>query len=598
MMFIKNAARLACASTRLARMGVTALAIASISACSGSSGNNGGAESEPKAAEGSSALSAAPSVYNGVASSTSTIAASAANIPSEKQVSQQDAARFLTQATFGITSLEEINTVRAVGYERWLDEQFALKSGSMVEYVAQQASRTDDGKPREEMAYEGLWQQWLYTPAQLRARTVWALSQIMVVSNVSPELNAPALASYVDTLNDNAFGNYRQLLESVTLHPAMGYYLNMMESEKENPDKGTHPNENYAREVLQLFSIGLVQLGPDGTPLKDDQGKTIPTFDEDTVKGFAKAFSGWSFGGRDTAKNDDFYHGPENWTIPMQAWASKHSTATKKLLNGVVLPAGQTPQQDMQQALDNIFNHPNVGPFLARRLIQRLVTSNPSPAYLGRVAAVFNNNAAGVRGDLKAVIKAILLDPEARDLAAVQSTSAGKLREPVIRFANLLRITNARSENGTNRIHYLDSPDFGLGQSPLLSPSVFNFYSPDFRASGEITRAGLSSPEFQITTEMTMVGSLNFLNRVISEAGYGDKDSRINLSYSRLAEKAADANALIDQINLLLFQGAMTPATRTSFLRVINGIDPKNIDDRVKAALLLTMISPEYTIQK
>ncbi len=406
------------------------------------------------------------------------------------------------------------------------------------------------------------------------------------------------MASYIDTLNENAFGNYRKLLEEVTLQPAMGYFLNMMESEKEDPDKGTHPNENFAREVLQLFSIGLVQLAPDGSTIKDSQGKPIPTYDEDTVKGFAKAFSGWSFGGRDTAKNDEFYYGTENWTIPMQAWASKHSTASKTLLNGTVLPPGQTPQQDLSQALDNIFNHPNVGPFIGRRLIQRLVTSNPSPAYIGRVAGVFNNNGAGVRGDLKAVIRAILLDTEARDMAATQSPTSGKLREPVVRFANLLRLTNAKAQDGTNRIHHLDNADWGLGQSPLLAPSVFNFYSPDFRASGEISRAQLSSPEFQITTEMTMVGALNFLNYVIRDAGYGDKESRIALDYSRLNEKAADANSLISYINLVLFQGGMSQATKTSYLRVINGIDPKNLEERVKAALALSMIAPEYAVQK
>jgi uncharacterized protein (DUF1800 family) len=578
------------------QLALIALGVATLSACSGNKSESDSAE--PAAATGASALSSAPGVYNGVAASTATLSAASAIVPAEKQVTSEDAARFLSQSTFGITSVDEISVLRGVGYERWLEEQFKLQPGSVLEYVEQQATRTSDGKVREEMAYEGLWQQWLYTPAQLRARTVWALSQIMVVSNVAPELNGTAMAAYVDTLNNNAFGNYRTLLEEVTLHPTMGYFLNMLGSEKENTDKGTHPNENYAREVLQLFSIGLVQLGPDGSVLKDTEGKPIPTYDEDTVKGFAKAFSGWSFGGRDTAKNDEFFHGTENWTVPMQPWASQHSTATKKLLNGIVLPAGQTPQQDMQQALDNIFQHPNVGPFIARRLIQRLISSNPSPEYIGRVAAVFNNNGSGVRGDLKATIRAILLDTEARDNAILQSTKAGKLREPVVRFANLLRLSNARAENGTNRLHYLDSADWGLGQSPLLAPSVFNFYSPDFRAAGEISKAGLSSPEFQITTEMTLVGNLNFTESIIREAGYGDKEARIVLDYSRLTEKAADANNLIEHINLLLFQGAMSNATKTSFLRVINGIDPKNLGERVKAALTLSMIAPEYVIQK
>jgi uncharacterized protein (DUF1800 family) len=561
----------------------------------------GGSGPPAPAANGATALHSASITYQGVASSTATFAAStassAAMLPAEKQSTNEDTARFLAQTTFGITNAAEITTVRAMGYERWLAEQFKLEAALVTDYINLQAFRTSNGKPTDEMAYEGVWQQWLYSPAQLRARVAFALSQIMVVSNISPELNGPAMGSYIDLLNRKAFGNYRDLLGEVTLHPAMGYYLNMLASEKEDPDKGTHPNENYAREVLQLFSIGLVQLNLDGTPVKDADGKTTPTYDEETVKGFAKAFSGWSFGGRDTAKSDAFHHGDENWTVPMQAWASKHSTAPKKLLNGTVLPAGQTPQQDMNQALDNIFNHPNVGPFVARRLIQRLVSSNPSAAYVGRVAAVFNDNGSGTRGDLKAVITAIVLDTEAREFN-VASTSAGKLREPVVRFANLMRLVNAKSDEGTNRIHYLDNADNGLGQSPFLAPSVFNFYSPDFRAPGEIAKAGLVVPEFQITTETTIVGSLNFLTSAIRNGGYGDKETKLNFDFTKFHDVAGDADALINRINLLAMNGSMTAATKVSYARVINGIDAKNKDDRVKAALVLTMASPEFAIQK
>lgn len=565
-----------------------------IVACGGSSPN-------APAANGATALHSASLIYQGVASSTAPFAASstgsASPLPAEKQTTSEDTARFLAQTTFGVTSEAEITAVRVMGYERWLAEQFKLEAALVSDYIDSQVSRTTNGKPTDEMAYEGVWQQWLYSPAQLRARVAFALSQIMVVSNIAPELNGPAMGSYIDMLNRNAFGNYRKILEDVTLHPAMGYYLNMLESEKEDPDKGTHPNENYAREVLQLFSIGLVQLNPDGTPLKDAEGKTTATYDEDTVKGFAKAFSGWSFGGRDTAKSDAFHSGEETWTIPMQAWAGRHSTAPKKLLNGTMLAAGQTPQQDMTQALDNIFNHPNVGPFIARRLIQRLVSSNPSPAYVERAAAVFNNNGAGTRGDLKAVVTAIILDTEAREMNAA-STSVGKLREPVIRLANLMRLVNAKSNEGTNRIHYLDNADYGLGQSPFLAPSVFNFYSPDFRAPGEIAKAGLVSPEFQITTETTIVGSLNFYSSIIRNGGYGDKETKLNFDYSKFHDVAGDADALINRINLLAMNGGMSVATKTSFARVINGIDPKDKDERVKAALTLTMAAPEFVIQK
>jgi uncharacterized protein (DUF1800 family) len=562
-----------------------------LAACSGGSVTANGESPTPviQATEG----------LKGVAASTAGMTVTA--LATEKQASLEDASRLLTQATFGITSQAEIQTVKQAGIDAWLAHQFNLAAPIHLDYLKQQAPRTSNSKPIDEMAYEALWQQWLYSPAQLRARVSFALSQIFVISNVAPDLNATAMAAYMDMLNRNAFGNYRQLLEDVALHPAMGYYLNMMESEKENPDKGTHPNENFAREVLQLFSIGLAQLNPDGSIKKDADGKTLPTYDETVVKGFAKAFSGWSFGGRDTAKTDAFHHGDENWVVPMQAWASKHSTAPKQLLNGTILSAGQTPQQDMSAALDNIFNHPNVGPFISRRLIQRLVTSNPTPAYIGRVAAVFNNNGAGVRGDLKEVVRTILTDVEARDLTASATPSYGKQREPVIRFANMLRALNAKAVSGHNAIHYLDSADNALGQSPLLSPSVFNFFSPDFKAPGAIATAGLSAPEFQITTETTVVGTLNFFARLIKDGAYktwNSKDSELTLELGLFDDVAGDANALVDRINLLFMNGRIAPTTRTAMLRAINSIDVKSKSDRIKSALVLTAISPEFVIQQ
>lgn len=519
-------------------------------------------------------------------------------LAAELQPTSADAARFLSQASFGPVSLDEIAQVQQYGYEQWLAHQFGLAAPSHMDYIREQAPRTTNGKPYDDMSYEAIWQQWLYSPAQLRARMAFALSEIFVISNIAPDLNPEAMSSYMDMLNRNAFGNYRTLLEDVTLHPAMGYYLNMLESEKEDPAKGTHPNENYAREVLQLFSIGLVQLDINGTAKLDAQDVPIPTYDQAVVGGYAQAFSGWSYGGRDTAKPDEFHGGKENWTVPMQAWASKHSTAQKQLLDNRILPAGQTPQQDMQVALDSIFYHPNVGPFIGRRLIQRLVTSNPSPAYIGRVATVFNDNGAGVRGDLRAVLTAVLLDQEARAPLVQQAPNAGKQREPVIRFANLLRALNVKSKSGHTDIHYLDSGDNALGQSPLLAPSVFNFFSPDFKNPGPIAQAGLNSPEFQITNETTVVGTLNFFARLVFDKGYGSGENRIDLDFGRLADAAADAGALADRVNLLFMNGTMTPATRTSFLRAINAIDPKSTTERIQAALVLTAIAPEFVIQR
>jgi uncharacterized protein (DUF1800 family) len=573
------------------------LLLITFSLLSGCSGGSGGA-TEPT--ESATPIINAQEGATGPTSSVATL--KSAPLAPEAQPSVIDAARFLSQTSFGPVSVEEVDQVRQVGFEKWMDHQFSLSAKSHLAYVSAQAPREKNGKPTDEMSYEALWQQWLFGEDQLRGRVAFALSQIFVISNVAPDLNPQAMSSYVDMLNGQAFGNYRQLLEAVTLHPAMGYYLNMVESEKEDPAKGTHPNENFAREVLQLFSIGLVKLNIDGTPIKDVDGKTTPTYDEDVVKGFAKAFSGWSFGGRDTTKPDTFHNGEENWTVPMQAWASRHSTAAKKLLDGVTIPAGQTPQQDLQQALDAIANHPNVAPFISRRLIQRLVTSNPSPAYIQRVASIFNNNGAGVRGDLKAVVRTILLDKEARDSAAAMATDqVGKQREPVIRFANLLRAMRAKSTSGHTSIWYLDSADSALGQSPLLAPSVFNFFSPDFRAPGAIAAAGLYSPEFQMTTDTTVVGSINFFASVIRDGGFkgwGAEEHRIKLDFAAWDVIAADAGTMIDYINLLFMNNSMRPETRTSFMRAINSIDQKLRADRIKMALSLAVIAPEFVIQR
>ena len=571
------------------------LAFFILAACSGSSPP--AIPPEATSADGSAALSIAARSFNGVA--TSTTGLTGVKLEAQKQITQDDAARFLTQATFGITNIEEIQTLRSYGLDAWINAQSDMKSASLVDYINQQSSRNENGKPTDEMAYEALWQQWLYSPAQLRARVAFALSQIFVISNVAPDLHPLAMTSYMDMLSTNAFGNYRKLLEDVSLHPAMGYYLNMIESEKEDLDKGTHPNENFAREVLQLFSIGLVKLNIDGTPMLDEQKKPIATYDQTVVQGFARAFSGWSFGGRDTSKNDSFQNGEETWSVPMQAWASKHSTASKTLLDGKILSPGQTPQKDMADALDTIAAHPNIGPFIARRLIQRLTTSNPSAAYIQRVATVFNNDGNNARGNLKAVVRAILLDDEARAPLPTQVTHFGKQREPVIRFANLLRVTNAMADDGTNRIHYLDSADNALGQSPLLAPSVFNFYSPDFKSPGSIAAAGLNAPEFQITTETTIVGALNFMSEVIQTGSYGWQDAgKIKLDYKKFDDVAGDASQLIDRVNALLMNYSMRAETRTSLMRVINGIDPKNKIERTKAALTIALVAPEFAIQR
>lgn len=510
-----------------------------------------------------------------------------------------DAARFLTQATFGIQSTQQIAQTQQKGFALWLWEQFNTGVNLHTDYLDQQKLRNVDKKgvarATDEMSYEAIWQQWLFETGQLRARVAFALAQIVVISNVAPDIRPYAMSSYLDMLNRNAFGNYRQLLKDVTLHPAMGYYLNMINSERDNPETGAHPNENYAREVLQLFSIGLVKLNQDGTPQLDATGKPLPTYDESVVQGFARAFTGWSYpnakGFDDANENAD-----AAWTSPMKPFPAQHSPETKKLLDGVVLPAGQTPEKDLEDALNNIFNHANVGPFVCRQLIQRLVTSNPSPAYIARVAGVFNDNGSGVRGDLRAVIGAILLDSEARSPTA--STSYGKQREPVIRFANFLRGLGARSENGINMIHYLEDADNGLGQSPLLAPSVFNFFSPNFRPAGPIAQAGLVAPEFQITTETTVVGGLNFFSKLFRQGGYGWGESQLKLNYAPLQTLAVNADLLIAELNALFFNYTMSSTLAQRMKTMINSYAAQDTHRRVKSALTLVSLSPEFIIQK
>ena len=318
------------------------------------------------------------------------------------------------------------------------------------------------------------------------------------------------LSGYYDMLLNDAFGNFRTLLEDVTLSPAMGVYLNMLLNDKPDPSTGTSPNENYAREVMQLFTVGLNKLNPDGTLLLDNQNRPIATYDQNVVVGLAHVFTGWGWTPASGSPQMELLS--ENFRAPMLAFPDHHDTGQKRVLDNVVLPAGQTQSQDLKDALDIIFNHPNVGPFICRELIQRLVTSNPSPAYVYRVAKVFKDNGQGVRGDLKAVVRAILLDYEARNQIAPTTDNFGHEREPVIRYANLLRAFHASAASGTYEIPW---PQDSLAQLPLDSPTVFNFFEPNYTQPGPIAAAGLVSPEFQITTDTTVITSINYLRSLI-----------------------------------------------------------------------------------
>ena len=516
--------------------------------------------------------------------------------PAASDPKRVDAARFLTQASFGARTTADIDDVVNRSPAVWLDSQFTAPWGTHASYLA--AIRATGGRVEEQHIYEAIWQNLIFGDARLRARVALALSEIMVVSNIAPDQDTDALAFWMDTLYKNAFGDYRTLLRDVTLQPAMGYYLNMLGNDKEDPATGRMPNENYAREVLQLFSIGLVQLNDDGTPKRDAAGQTIPTYDQTVVQGFAKVFTGWSFGGNDTSFSAGFNPPKENWTLEMANWPSHHSTGPKQLLNGVALPAGQSAQKDLSDALDNIANHPNVGPFMAKRLIQFLVTSNPSPAYMTRVVAVWNNNGAGVRGDLKAVVRAILLDEEARS-PSVASVSYGKLREPMVRFVHFVNAMGGKSKNGRNSVWWLDSPDDYLGQSPLLSASVFNFFSPFYTRPGAIAQAGLVAPEFQNASDTQVVGSTNFFSRMISDGGIGFDDvNRVDFDTTPWLAAASSTGGLLDRMNWLLFSGSMSNSTRTVLEKAINAVPANRPSDRLLVALNIAVIAPEFVIQR
>jgi len=557
--------------------------------------------------------------------------------------SDADAARFLTQATFGPT-FEDIAHLRAIGYQAWLDEQFARPVSTEVPYLDSVETLPAVPEGNNSVTDSTRLEIWtinaLGTPDpsrgmavpgdQLRQRMAFALSEIFVVSNKNGTLAYQpwALASWYDMLAANAFGNYRDLLEDATLHPAMGIYLTHMQNQKADSALNIRPDENYAREVLQLFSIGLVMLGSDGTPLLNDS-QPIPTYNQATVRGFAAVLTGWNWNNtgcgpttyvccdESNYSNCGRYgYNLPSWKLPMQPIEAFHdNTSAKQLLDyagaalpGGVLAPGGNASAELDAALDNIFQHPNVGPFIGRRLIQRLVTSNPSPAYVQRVAAAFDNNGAGVRGDLKATLRAILLDPEARFGQWMFPATFGKLREPLLKNTQLWRAMSASTETG--RIETLNPwppIEDWYGQGPLRSTSVFNFFQPDYGHSGEISELGLTSPEFQILTDTTTVAINNRLFSLSfcwhSDGGNcweNDHGATLYLDTAREAGLAAsNPAAFLDRYSLLLMSGQMSPFMHQTLLTRLNAITGSTRGrQRVQHALYLILNSPEYSIQK
>jgi len=511
------------------------------------------------------------------------------------------AARFLRQATFGPT-LATIASVQSLGYSGWIDQQLGLPTASHLAYVDALPGNPED-LPSEN-ARESLWKQMILGPDQLRQRVAFALSELMVVSDRKDGLGGvQAIAGYMDVLERDALGSFRTLLEDVTLSPAMGIYLDMAGNDKEDPDSDRNPNENYARELLQLFSIGLYQLQPDGTLRLANDGLPIATYDQDTVRGFAKVFTGWTFAGQDHSEDWHFYWPDENWRVAMEVWPEHHSSASKRLLDGLTLAAGHTAQQDLDDALDAVAAHPNVGPFVCKHLIQRLVTSNPSPAYVYRCAQTFANDGHGARGNLGAVVKAILLDWEARSTDLLLQPGYGQAREPVLRFVELLRALHAQPPaDGRFRYYWIDDPTWGIAQMPLNSPTVFNFFSPTWAQPGPIAAGGLVSPELQIVDETSVFGTPNFLRAVLFD-GYANDDTVITLDWSELTNAASQTcaagaggdAALLNCVDTLFYAGRMSAATRAAFATALADPDfPTAQPERVQTVIWLVSLTPEF----
>jgi uncharacterized protein (DUF1800 family) len=512
-----------------------------------------------------------------------------------------EAARFLMQASFGPTDAD-IARVQALGFSGWIDEQIALPRTSHLPYVQANYSLLLFGGNFAFMQ-DSFWQQAIPAPDQLRQRVKFALSQIVVVSAESGTIATASdgLANYVDLLGEHAFGNYRTLLEAVATSPMMGLYLSHLRNQKADPLTGRVPDENFAREVMQLFTIGLIEINLDGTP-KLVNGQPVETYTNADITGLARVFTGWSWAAQD-ASNASFNGGgtavADRILRPMQPYPQFHETGEKTFLNATI-PANTSAQASLTIALDTLFNHPNLCPFIGRQLIQRLVTSNPSSAYIARVSAACANNGAGVRGDMKAIVRAILLDDEARNAAGLTNPQFGKLREPALRLAQWARCFGATSASGNWLIRNLDSPATSLGQQPLRAPSVFNFYRPGYvPASTAIAAANLAAPEFQITGETSVAGYTNFMQAAISSGvGVGRE---VRAAYTNELAVADNADALIDRVNRCLMAGTMGTQQRQEIRDAVNAIAATATNgraNRVYTAVLLTMASPEYLVQK
>ena len=542
-----------------------------------------------------------------------------------------DVARFLTQATFGPTEAEVLALYEdEADFAAWIDAQISIPQSEALRRLDAHMRNSDlDPLNKTDLDVEWqkrmlvsdvLWETFVHGEDQLRQRVAFALSQIFVISDLSDALfnDARGIMNYHDLMAEHAFGNYRELMKAVTLNPMMGEYLSMVRNEKTDLARNIRPDENYARELMQLFTIGLVELNLDGSQKLDGEGDPIPTYNQDIIKGFASVFTGWMY-----ANAPYWYWGgwnEANTTEPMKAFEDYHDTQSKTLLNNQVLPAGMTAEQDLDAALDNIFAHDNIAPFVSKQLIQRLVTSNPSPQYVARISGVFNNNGTGIKGDLKAVVRAILLDPEARRADALADNQFGKLKEPVLKFTSLMRAFDVRADQPLTEdkavveetVRFFWS-GYDYGQRAYGSPSVFNFYRPDYSPANAFGNGDIAAPEFQILTEKNITAASNWGGSIIFNSydflreGCEENltfESGVGCLFARFEDEieiARDAGELLSHLDMLMLGGQMSSGMRDVLLE---HIEPFNADSeqerlyRVAEATYLIWMSPEFAVQR
>ncbi len=535
------------------------------------------------------------------------------------------ASRFLAQATLGsdLRSIDQL--AHSHDYEGWIEDQFSAPTTSYLEtlqaiYAIVYDNYLDEGndpndfrcRPKWYHANYAWWEMIVTGTDLLRQRIALALSEILVISKVNSDLEnyGYAVASYYDIFVRHAFGNYRDILMDVTLHPAMGSYLSHLNNPKSNPAEFTFPDENYGREFMQLFSIGIHELNNDGTRKLDAFGNFIPTYNNEQITGISSVFTGLGAGATSECENA---FAPAfgldirkiDMTVPMKMYEAWHQQGEKKIISGAVIPAGQDGMDDVEQAVTHVFNHPNVGPFLSYRLIQNMVKSNPSAAYVDRVASAFNDNGSGIRGDMKAVIKAILLDPEARSCEAMQASGHGKLREPILRFTHFVRSMDKYSPSG---YFWNTGSDFyeATGQHPLDAPSVFNFFQPDFQPAGPLANANLVGPEYQLLNSISgltyfdMVNEWTVHEELLSHRET-DRNRKVYLDIVNLLGGARDPEVLINRLDILLTHGQLTHHSRTLLRDVLYNYRDEGIElpiERTWLALYFFMVSPDYTIFK